>query len=111
MTENDEILEVVQAVEDLNAKYVYSTYTNSSRLGEMGMLENTGACFDFMSNGCITLINFADINLWNSDDDMREWDEHGDDYIESIEEFVEKEYIRLVNELYRGLNGTSDTTS
>jgi hypothetical protein len=54
---------------------------------------------EFFSNGNDHCIEFLGHQLWNSEDDEREYDDDKDDYAESIVEFIFKEMTTVLNNL------------
>ena len=54
---------------------------------------------EFLSNGDACCIEFLGIQLWNSEDDEREYDDDNDRHAESIEKFVFDEILRIIHDL------------
>lgn len=52
---------------------------------------------EFMSNGDACLIEFMGIQVWNSEDDEREYDDDKDDFAESIDKFVFNEMNKILS--------------
>ena len=53
----------------------------------------------FASNGDACVIDFLGQQIWNSEDDEREYDDDKDDYKESIEKFVYDRILRIIYDL------------
>ena len=63
---------------------------------EIEIFEQTGKEYlnlEMSTNGMVTIISFLGIQLWNSDDDMRSYDEEKDEY-EPLENYL----VRAINE-------------
>lgn len=56
---------------------------------------NYGAWFSYKTDGYTIVILFADIILWNDDNDERKYDDKLDDY-EPLEPFIRKQFNGLV---------------
>ena len=54
---------------------------------------------EFMSNGDNHCIEFLGMQLWNSEDDEREYDDDKDCYVESIETYIKKEMVKVLSDL------------
>lgn len=53
---------------------------------------------EFMSNGENCTIEYMGIQIWNSEDDQREYDDEKDDYVESIQSYVKKEMKNILSD-------------
>lgn len=54
---------------------------------------------EFLSSGDACCIEFLGIQLWNSEDDEREYDDDKDCYAQSIDSFVQTEMLRIIYDL------------
>lgn len=54
--------------------------------------------FDLRTNYFSSIITFAGINLWNSEDDMREYNEDTDSY-ESLEDYLKRSFVEISDNL------------
>lgn len=54
---------------------------------------------EFMSNGYGFCIEFLGLQIWNSEDDQREYDDEKDNYVESLESYIHKEMINVLSDL------------
>jgi hypothetical protein len=54
---------------------------------------------EFYSDGNSYCIEFLGIQIWNSDDDEREYDDDKDDYAESISAYVYRTMVETITDL------------
>lgn len=54
---------------------------------------------EFLSSGDACCIEFLGIQLWNSEDDEREYDDDKDCHAETIEKYVYAEMLRIIYDL------------
>jgi hypothetical protein len=54
---------------------------------------------EFLSSGDACCIEFLGIQLWNSEDDERKYDDDNDCFAESVEKFVYTEMLRIIYDL------------
>lgn len=54
---------------------------------------------EFISNGDDFCIEFLGMQLWNSEDDQREYDDDNDCYAELLESYIRKEMINVLSDL------------
>lgn len=78
--------EIIDIVEDLQ----YEIYESTGGI-EYYLLDAT-----FCNGVCI--INFLDIQIWNSEDDMREYIEEEDEY-ENLEKYLRREINQEIQKL------------
>lgn len=57
-----------------------------------------GRDFNYSTNGCIDIINFGEIMIWNSGIDERKWIEKNNDY-EPFKPFIKRIYNKEIEKL------------
>lgn len=77
--------EVFIAVDNLNEKYITEEMEK----------EGLAFCLHYYTYGYSISFGGNDIIFWDSENEVRKYDDEADKYTESIFEFVEKEYLRF----------------
>lgn len=94
-----EAFNVVAAINELICERFYSdpslTDEITKRMEEQLYLYS----LELMSNGDGHCIEFLGTQIWNSEDDQREYDDDKDCYMESLETFVRKEIVKVLFDL------------
>jgi len=83
-----DIQEVYKIVDELNGLIVDQTEEGSSFL--------MGSMFTLITNGDVIGVNFLDNQIWNSDDDEREFFENQNDW-EPLKPFLIQEANQIIN--------------
>jgi hypothetical protein len=61
--------------------------------------ESHNYLLEFLSNGDACCIEFLGIQIWNSEDDEREYDDDKDCHKETIDSFIQTKILRIIHDL------------
>jgi hypothetical protein len=92
---------VVFINDNINEQWADNPIMSTLMVGDETRLEENLHFYqlEFMSNGEDYVIEFLGIQIWNSEDDLREYDDKNDCYIESLESYIRNQMFGILRNL------------
>jgi hypothetical protein len=86
---------------DINEQWADNPIMSTLMVGDEARLEENLPFYqlEFMSNGADYVIEFLGIQIWNSEDDLREYDDKNDCYIEPLESYIRNQMFGVLRNL------------